>query len=315
MNCYFFRGPDRRAYRPESVRFSQERFRVARINSTSNQHTTVVERDEAFAEETPLPRAVKSSRMLRGGIAVGAAAVVGLLAIVTPGIAHSALAAAAPTPTATAIAAEELRPGTTDAFVSRSVSRTEAPAADVEDAATQRANALAQIGDQVAEAQTSAAAEARNATLGVTTTAIDTEAKRVASIKFVWPTAGSITSPWGMRLHPILGYVRLHAGVDIGGETGAPIFAVADGVVTKTAMGYNGGSGNNVRINHGTIDGQATESGYLHMNDIEVQEGQKVKKGQRIGTVGNTGLSTAPHLHFSMYINGANVDPAPYIKQ
>lgn len=126
-----------------------------------------------------------------------------------------------------------------------------------------------------------------------------------------WPTAGSISSPWGMRMHPILKYKRLHGGVDIGGRTGAPIYAAADGVVTKAANGYNSGSGNNVRINHG----KGLETGYLHMHKIHVKVGQKVKRGQIIGTVGNTGLSTAPHLHFSVYVNGVNTNPAKYIKR
>ncbi|MBB1494461.1 M23 family metallopeptidase [Propioniciclava sp. MC1683] len=132
-------------------------------------------------------------------------------------------------------------------------------------------------------------------------------------MKFFWPTEGEISSPWGMRLHPILRYTRLHGGADIGGAVGAPIYAVADGVVTKAAQGYNGGSGNNVRIDHGQMDGQNIETSYLHMNSISVSDGQKVKKGQQIGTVGNTGLSTAPHLHFSVYVNGANSDPAPFL--
>nr|WP_269779385.1 M23 family metallopeptidase [Propioniciclava soli] len=116
-----------------------------------------------------------------------------------------------------------------------------------------------------------------------------------------------------MRLHPILHYTRLHGGADIGGAVGAPIYAVLDGVVTKAASGYNSGSGNNVRIDHGTVDGEALETAYLHMDSFIVAEGETVKRGQLIGYVGNTGLSTAPHLHFSVYVNGVNSDPAPYL--
>ena len=148
-----------------------------------------------------------------------------------------------------------------------------------------------------------------------TTSAIDAEAERLASIKFFWPTEGGINSPWGPRLHPILKYTRLHGGADIGGAVGAPIYAVADGVVTKAATGYNGGSGNNVRIDHGVMEGEAIETSYLHMNSLDVSVGQKVKKGQKIGSVGSTGLSTAPHLHFSVYVHGVNSDPAPYLRQ
>lgn len=134
-----------------------------------------------------------------------------------------------------------------------------------------------------------------------------------AGSTFFWPTQGSISSAWGMRLHPILGYTRLHGGVDIGGKAGAPIYAVQDGTVTKAATGYNSGSGNNIRIDHGSVGGKQLETAYLHMTSLKVSVGQRVKRGQVIGTVGSTGLSTAPHLHFSLYIKGVNSNPAPYL--
>lgn len=139
-------------------------------------------------------------------------------------------------------------------------------------------------------------------------------AKTVAAGKLLWPTAGSIGSPWGMRRHPILGYVRMHGGVDIGGASGQPIYAAADGVVTKAAYGYNSGSGNNVRIDHGMLGGKDLETAYLHMLTLKVKVGQQVKRGQLIGTVGSTGLSTAPHLHFSVYVSGVNSNPARYLQ-
>lgn len=133
--------------------------------------------------------------------------------------------------------------------------------------------------------------------------------------KLFWPTAGDIGSPWGMRLHPILRYKRMHGGVDIGGQTGAPIYAAADGVVTRAETGYNNGSGINVRIDHGKISGKDVETAYLHLSRFIVKPGQKVARGQVIGYLGNTGLSTAPHLHFSVYANGANVNPAAWISR
>lgn len=278
--------------------------------------------DIAFLDDASTPRrVVRRSRFVRGGIAVGAAGVVGAIAVMAPGLTTSA-AASNHGPVATASPAPvEVRVGTTDSFAARGNAASRDAVRDgldsdaVARAAAQRAEALQAVDAQVSRTQADAAAQSRTESLTTAGRAIDAEAKRLASIKFAWPTEGSITSAWGMRMHPILRYTRLHAGVDIGGATGAPIIAAADGVVTKTAMGYNGGSGNNVRVDHGTMDGQAMESGYLHMNTIEVTEGQKVKKGQRIGTVGNTGLSTAPHLHFSMYVNGVNTDPEPYIRQ
>ncbi|MCW5954528.1 MAG: M23 family metallopeptidase, partial [Propionibacteriaceae bacterium] len=88
------------------------------------------------------------------------------------------------------------------------------------------------------------------------------------------------------------------------------------GTVTKVApTGYNGGSGRNIRIDHGEIDGNDIQTAYLHMNKIEVKVGQKVNKGDRIGTVGTTGLSTGCHLHLTLYKNGRASDPLDYIKK
>ncbi len=290
------------------------------VNGSYQPRCAIADPDAAFNEETSLPRRMaRRSRFVRGGIALGAAGIVGALAIITPGLAQSAAASNSPATTVVGEADSTIRVGTTDAFVTRGTStdrdtaREELAVESVSEAASQRATALDAVGEKVADATASVAAQARTATLTNTGTAIDAEAERVASIKFFWPTEGEINSPWGPRLHPILRYTRLHGGADIGGAVGAPIYAVADGVVTKAAQGYNGGSGNNVRIDHGKMDGEAIETSYLHMHTIDVRDGEKVKKGQKIGTVGNTGLSTAPHLHFSVYVNGANSDPAPYL--
>ena len=109
------------------------------------------------------------------------------------------------------------------------------------------------------------------------------------------------------RLHPILGYVRPHNGVDLSAETGTPIYATRAGIVTQAATGAE--NGNFVRINHG--DGFVTV--YLHMDYYVVTSGQKVSMGQLIGYVGSTGLSTSPHLHFSIVKNGTYVNPANYL--
>lgn len=118
------------------------------------------------------------------------------------------------------------------------------------------------------------------------------------------PTPGPVTSSYGMRRHPILGYLRMHAGIDFGGGYGAPIYAVTDGLVSYA--GRNGGYGNFVRINHGNGLG----SGYGHMSRIAVANGQRVARGQLIGYIGSTGLSTGPHLHYELYRNGRAVNPA-----
>jgi murein DD-endopeptidase MepM/ murein hydrolase activator NlpD len=119
-----------------------------------------------------------------------------------------------------------------------------------------------------------------------------------------WPVQGRITSGFGARRHPILGYRRMHNGMDFGAPHGAPIYAVTDGTVSFA--GYNGGYGRFVKLSH--ADGLG--SGYGHMSRIAVSSGQRVRRGQVIGYVGSTGLSTGPHLHYELYRSGRPVNPA-----
>lgn len=116
-----------------------------------------------------------------------------------------------------------------------------------------------------------------------------------------------IASPFGMRLHPILNYYRLHAGADLDGPAGAPISAALSGTVLIASE--QGGYGNTVVIDHGNGFGTV----YAHMSAIAVPVGTQVTTGQVIGFVGSTGLSTGPHLHFELRIHGQPVDPVPYI--
>lgn len=117
------------------------------------------------------------------------------------------------------------------------------------------------------------------------------------------PVNGHMTSGYGLRRHPILGYTRMHAGIDFGAAWGSPIFAVSDGLVSFA--GRHGGHGNYVRLDHGGGLG----TGYGHMSRIAVSPGMRVSSGQVIGYVGSTGLSTGPHLHYEVYENGRTVNP------
>jgi murein DD-endopeptidase MepM/ murein hydrolase activator NlpD len=117
------------------------------------------------------------------------------------------------------------------------------------------------------------------------------------------PVVGYISSNFGTRRHPILGYTRMHAGVDFAAPQGAPIYAVGDAVVSFA--GWAGGHGNHVKLDHGGGFG----TGYSHMSRIAVSSGTRVRAGQIIGYVGSTGLSTGPHLHYELYKNGVKVNP------
>lgn len=116
-----------------------------------------------------------------------------------------------------------------------------------------------------------------------------------------------LTSPYGYRIHPTLGYRKFHNGVDLANDRGTPIYAVRSGKVTVATYGST--YGYYVTINHG--DGYS--SLYAHMTHYVVSKGQTVSKGQLIGYMGSTGRSTGPHLHFSIFYNGSSVNPMNYI--
>ncbi len=122
-----------------------------------------------------------------------------------------------------------------------------------------------------------------------------------------WPTSGAIVSGFGYRTHPVYGTTRFHSGVDIDGACGQPIYAAEDGTVLSA--GSNGGYGNATVIDHG--NGLSTL--YAHQSSIGVSSGSSVSRGQQIGLVGTTGLSTGCHLHFEVRVNGEPVDPVPYL--
>ncbi|MCS6987831.1 MAG: M23 family metallopeptidase [Sphingomonadaceae bacterium] len=107
-----------------------------------------------------------------------------------------------------------------------------------------------------------------------------------------------------MRFHPILGFSRLHQGVDFAAPTGTPVVASAAGRVTLA--GWSGGYGQVVEVDHG----RGLKTRYAHLSRIDVRPGQAVGQGQRIGAVGSTGLSTGPHLHYEVWRDGRAVNPA-----
>ncbi len=118
------------------------------------------------------------------------------------------------------------------------------------------------------------------------------------------PVPGLVSSDFGLRRHPILGYTRMHKGLDFRAGYGTPILAATDGSVA--AAGWAGGYGKQVRLAHA---GGVTTS-YSHMSRIVAEPGAFVRQGQLIGYVGSTGLSTGPHLHYELHVGGVPVDPA-----
>jgi murein DD-endopeptidase MepM/ murein hydrolase activator NlpD len=124
--------------------------------------------------------------------------------------------------------------------------------------------------------------------------------------KLTFPTKGILTSGFGNRISPISGTMRMHAGIDIGSDSGTPVVAAASGEVVQA--GYMGGYGYAVIIYHG--GGFSTV--YGHLSKFAVSTGQKVQRNQIIGYVGSTGFATGPHLHFEVRINGALQNPLKF---
>jgi murein DD-endopeptidase MepM/ murein hydrolase activator NlpD len=135
--------------------------------------------------------------------------------------------------------------------------------------------------------------------------------KMYAAIPAIQPISNeklvALASGFGMRIHPIYKVKKMHAGVDFAAPIGTPVYATADGTVAEVSVKFSG-YGKMVEINHGF--GYRTR--YAHLHDFTVHGGQQVKRGELIGYVGDTGLSTAPHLHYEVLMNGAQINPVHY---
>ncbi|MGW1725817.1 M23 family metallopeptidase [Streptomyces sp. NPDC002306] len=121
----------------------------------------------------------------------------------------------------------------------------------------------------------------------------------------------TVTSPFGSREHPLTGVTKLHTGVDFGAAQGVQVSAARAGRIefAGTTTAY----GNRVVIDHGTIGGKRLETTYSHLSALQVTAGQTVSAGSPVGLVGSTGLSTGPHLHFEVLLDGQYTDPMPWL--
>ena len=138
--------------------------------------------------------------------------------------------------------------------------------------------------------------------------------KFLASIPAIQPVANKnlkrVASGYGYRMHPILKVRKMHPGLDFSANTGTPVYATGDGVVRKAKKNF-GGYGWEIEIDHGY--GYITK--YAHLSAFHVKRGQQVKRGERIGDVGTTGLSTAPHLHYEIKKDNKKINPVHYFSQ
>lgn len=157
-----------------------------------------------------------------------------------------------------------------------------------------------QINDEIAELSRQEAAAASSSGGG--------GGGKVYSGSMTWPcpSYNRISSPYGYRTHPISGTRKLHKGLDISASSGNPVIAAASGTVVKSY--FSSSYGNYVVISHGG----GVMTAYAHMTRRLVSVGQRVAAGQQVGTVGSTGNSTGPHLHFEVYVGGSTVNPMNY---
>jgi len=129
----------------------------------------------------------------------------------------------------------------------------------------------------------------------------------LASMPSIWPVRGWVTSGFGERTSPFTGFNQIHQGMDIANRIGTPIVATANGIVVQA--GRDDGLGKMVAISHG----YGIKTIYGHMSEIYVKAGQRIKRGDKVGAMGNTGHSTGPHLHYQVSIDGVTVNPSKYI--
>lgn len=170
----------------------------------------------------------------------------------------------------------------------------------------------AKLRAEAAQSEARASQASRDAQRVSTATYSASSSSRVSSSGFIRPINARPGSPFGMRFHPILHYWRMHNGTDFGAPTGTPLYAARSGKILRAERA--GGYGNFVLIGHGDVIGNHyVTTGYAHMSRIIVHRGQYVQQGQLIGYVGSTGLSTTPHLHLEVRLDGRAVNPMIYI--
>lgn len=135
----------------------------------------------------------------------------------------------------------------------------------------------------------------------------DSQRSLLAATPTIWPVHGWVTSAFGHRISPFTGTLQMHEGIDIGARSGTPVKAPADGVVIYS--GWKSEFGKMISLDHGY--GYRTR--YGHLSKIYVKNGQRVKRGALIGSVGSTGKSTGPHLHYEVKLNNVPVNPKKYL--
>jgi murein DD-endopeptidase MepM/ murein hydrolase activator NlpD len=136
---------------------------------------------------------------------------------------------------------------------------------------------------------------------------LSTKKEMLVHTPSVWPAQGWVTSGFGFRINPFTGLNQMHEGFDISNRVGTPVIVTADGIVSDTGKDFS--LGNVVVISHGF----GMTSRYCHLSKIFVKPGQKVKRGDKIAEIGHTGMSTGPHLHYEVRVNGIPVNPMKYI--
>ncbi|WP_304518347.1 M23 family metallopeptidase [Cohnella sp. REN36] len=181
---------------------------------------------------------------------------------------------------------------------------------------TAEGDGAAMDGLSVLAAQVPAEFEELNALIDTMTLTMEASMQRAeekrldaASAPTGWPTVSRrLTSGFGYRTDPFTGRSTYHAGIDIAGDAGDPVYAAGEGTVKET--GFQSERGNYIILTHRS----GVESWYMHLRKMEVKEGDMVERGDVIGQLGNTGRSTGPHLHFQVVVQGEPVSPLPYLR-
>ena len=183
-------------------------------------------------------------------------------------------------------------------------------ARDAREADLAQVHSLADEREQI-QNKLEALARRRAAALARAKAAKAARAAASSSSDLIYPANGPITSPYGMRFHPILHIWELHDGTDFGVPCGTPVHAAADGRVMSEY--YSTGYGNQLMLDHGVVDGVSLQTSYNHLTSFVASPGEHVQQGEVIAYSGTTGYSTGCHLHFMVYENGDTVNPMTWL--
>jgi murein DD-endopeptidase MepM/ murein hydrolase activator NlpD len=255
-----------------------------------------------LAKVRELERKIRIIANLPGAAGVGGAGVTELVPPMPPGAVEAEALPPAGVPVDLAPFGPTMAPAVPASSSSQAVDPVELQREGLTTSGAQRVNELERVADSLGSFVGN-----RGTSLAELLGQLENKRNQLSSMPSVWPTKGWLTSRFGVRISPFTGRPQRHAGIDIAAKAGTGIHSPARGRVAS--IGNRGPLGNSLTVDHG----YGVETFYGHAQEIFVKVGAQVERGQQIASVGSTGRSTGPHLHYAVHIKGKAADPLDYI--